>query len=75
MICECQGSQWKGGDSTNRDIEKWFSGMIPKALRMMAKVCIKGNRCKITYFCVMNQFWEFLKPPFTVSVESSGCEH
>jgi hypothetical protein len=26
-------------ESTDRDIEKWFPGMLPKALRTLAKVC------------------------------------
>jgi hypothetical protein len=65
MIPERRGSNCKGDESTDRDIANWFPGMLPKALRALAKVChcpIKliyrkrcANLCKFTYFCVINQ--------------------
>jgi hypothetical protein len=68
----CQGSHCKSDKITDRGIEIWFPGMLSKALRTLAKVChcpsellctkCCVNRYEVTYFCVINQFWEvFLK--------------
>jgi hypothetical protein len=35
-ICECQGSHRK----SNRGIEKWLPGLLSRALRTLAKVCL-----------------------------------
>jgi hypothetical protein len=49
MIFKCQGSHHKSGESADKGIEKWFPGLLPKALRTLAKVChcqanyLKGN--------------------------------
>jgi hypothetical protein len=36
-ISKHQGSYCKHNDSTDRGIEKWFPGMFPKAVQMLAK--------------------------------------
>jgi hypothetical protein len=38
MIHERQGSHCKSDESTDRGIEKWFPGMLPKVLKPWAKV-------------------------------------
>lgn len=72
MICERWWSHCKGNESTYRGIKKWFPEMLPKALWMLAiarhwpkellwrKCCT--NRFKVTYFCIVKQFWAFLEP-------------
>jgi hypothetical protein len=39
LFRERRGSLYKRDDSTDRVIEKWFPGMLPRALRPLAKVC------------------------------------
>jgi hypothetical protein len=61
-------SHCKSDMSTDRGIEKWFPGMLPKALQMSEKVCHCPRellcrkscvcKCKVTYFCVINHFQE-----------------
>jgi hypothetical protein len=67
MICEHQGSHCQSENSTDRGINKLFSRMLPKFLKSLAKFLIAQetkwclNRCKVTYFCVINQSWELFK--------------
>jgi hypothetical protein len=66
-IRERRGSPCKSDGSTVRGIEK----LLANALRTLAKVylCQRellwkkccGNRCKVAYFCELNQFRELLK--------------
>jgi hypothetical protein len=68
-IRECCGSRCKS-DKGTESIEKWFPGMLPKALQTLAKVFrplrelisrkFYVNRCKIAYFGVINLFRELL---------------
>jgi hypothetical protein len=51
-----------------RDIEKFFQGMLPvicmnvgKSVPLPKGTTLKEifvNRCKFTYFCVLNRFWK-----------------
>jgi hypothetical protein len=66
--CEHWGSHCKCDDSTDIGIEKRFPEMLSKAVWMLVKVChcqrellwrkCCENKCKVTYFCAINQFQE-----------------
>jgi hypothetical protein len=43
MIHKHQGNERKSNEKTDRGIEKWFPGMLPKALQMLEKVCHQGS--------------------------------
>lgn len=70
MTHECWGSHRKCQEHWQR-YWKWFPVMLPKGLRMPTKVChcprellwrkYCVNRCTVTSFCVINQFWKLLK--------------
>jgi hypothetical protein len=73
-IRKCWGNHCKSDESTDRCIKKWFPGMLPKALWMLAKVChyVKEllwrkcvNRYNVTNFCVISQFQELFEATCT----------
>jgi hypothetical protein len=43
MIRERRGSHCKSSESTDRRIEKWLPGMLPKVLKTLAKVSALEN--------------------------------
>jgi hypothetical protein len=43
LICKCRASHCKSDESTDRCIENWFPGMLPKDVQMLAKVSEKAN--------------------------------
>jgi hypothetical protein len=36
-IREYRGCRWKSDESTDRDIKKWFPGILPESLRKLEK--------------------------------------
>jgi hypothetical protein len=74
-VSELRGSRCKSDESTGRGIEKWFRGMLPEALWTLVELCCCPgellwkkccvSRCRTTYFCAINQFWELFESTCT----------
>jgi hypothetical protein len=69
-VCSCQGYHCKSYESTDRGIKQRLPWIQLKALQMLPKVfhCPKELlwiKCVLTYFCIINQFWEVIEATWT----------